>query len=945
MLSSVRASLSALPTLLLFVLILTATPSGAEEGQNRLSDWLLSRAQSSEDYPPGLLWRVPAEEVVQAQDRSDLLQSILHSGGDPAAIRLLADWISSMPITGRVPVSIVDADWLRANPLHDPVIQTGHQVILPKRPHTVQIITSDGRRCQLPHVAGGMAIDYLHGCTGGLDRKADWAWVIQADGKVARFGISSWNGQKQDFPAPGAWIWVPYRDDQWANDISWKMANFLATQGVSADPGVSTQENVSGRFALETDNIPSLTLTANDWGGVGLLQSPTARMRTVGYGSMTLSRVYPYSHINFFLQPMDWMELGFRYTSVSNRLYGPRIAGDQAYKDKSTDVKFGLLDESAYLPQIALGMRDITGTGLFSGEYLVANKRTGSFDWSIGVGWGYSGGRGNLNNPLVLIGDTFKNRQSDVGEGGNFSVSSYFRGPVSLFGGVQFQSPWEPLILKLEYDGNDYQHEPQGNNLPQDTPFNFGAVYRLGESVEMALGFERGNTFTLGITLQTDLKKMSTPKLDDPAPLPVASDRPQKSAIGAATVLDLENQSGWTVDSIEQNSNTLNVNISNAEGTYWHEHTDRANAVLHRDASSRIDFFTFVQRQRGTAMVVHKVDRAAWVREQTEPVPPNEQRDSIIVQEIEPTQPAGGTEQSIYRGKTPLLETAPGIGLRYNLGGPDAFILYQIFAEGRARLNLREDTWLQGSLQLGLLDNYDNFDYTAPSNLPRVRTHIREYLTSSAVTMPNLQFAHMGKLSGDQYYSVYGGYLESMFAGVGAEWMYRPMGSPIAIGVDLNRVRQRDFNQDFALRDYQTETGHATLYWDTGWRDVLANLSAGRYLAGDAGVTVELSRVFQNGVRFGGYFTKTNISAAQFGEGSFDKGLYVRIPFDAMLTKSSGQMGNFNWKPLIRDGGAKLGREVQLYELTKLLDRRTLQYRSADPRNHIPVPSRRADNW
>ena len=147
------------------------------------------------------------------------------------------------------------------------------------------------------------------------------------------------------------------------------------------------------------------------------------------------------------------------------------------------------------------------------------------------------------------------------------------------------------------------------------------------------------------------------------------------------------------------------------------------------------------------------------------------------------------------------------------------------------------------------------------------------------------------------------------------------------------------------MRDYKVETGHATLYWDTGWNDVLANLSAGRYLAGDTGVTVEMSRVFQNGVRFGGYFTKTNVSAIQFGEGSFDKAIYVSIPFDAMLTKSTSKIGYFVWKPLIRDGGAKLGREVQLYDMTRLLDGRALQYRPAELDNYIPIPSQRRVNW
>ena len=72
-----------------------------------------------------------------------------------------------------------------------------------------------------------------------------------------------------------------------------------------------------------------------------------------------------------------------------------------------------------------------------------------------------------------------------------------------------------------------------------------------------------------------------------------------------------------------------------------------------------------------------------------------------------------------------------------------------------------------GGLVLGVLDNYDKFKFTAPSNLPRVRTYQREYYTTSRVRMTNLQLTHVGKVSENQYYSAYGGYLESMFAGAG----------------------------------------------------------------------------------------------------------------------------------------------------------------------------------
>jgi hypothetical protein len=170
-----------------------------------------------------------------------------------------------------------------------------------------------------------------------------------------------------------------------------------------------------------------------------------------------------------------------------------------------------------------------------------------------------------------------------------------------------------------------------------------------------------------------------------------------------------------------------------------------------------------------------------------------------------------------------------------------------------------------------------------------------------------------------------------MFAGVGAEWLYRPWQGRLAFGVDANHVRQRDFSQNLSLRDYTVNTGHASLYWDTGWSDVQAKLSFGRYLAGDTGASLDVKRVFQNGTAIGAWATMTNVSAAQFGEGSFDKGIYVNIPFDVMMPKSSPTMANIIWSPLTRDGGARLNRHFNLIDLTKQRDWRALQWAAAKP--------------
>ncbi len=922
-------------------LLLAPLLACADEPGMRLSEWLAARPASADDYPAGLLWQVPEEEAAQAGLRAALLQR-LDAAGNPGAGRLRA-WLSGLPVTGRVPVSIVDPDWLSANLRHNPVVRPGQRISLPQRPRTVELILSNGRHYRVAHRSGAHAPDYLAAAT-GLAGDVDWVWVVQPDGLVKRFGVAGWNRQKQDEPAPGAWLWAPLRSDAWAVELGDDMAEFLATQGVASGADGATEMGSDSNGALAADPVrdADLFISANDWGVIGLLQTPTARMRPAGYGAMTLSRTMPYSRTNVFLQPLEWLEFGFRYTSVSDRYYGVAIAGDQSYKDKSMSLKLKLNDESAYVPQVAVGLLDMTGTGLFAGEYVVASKRTGQWDWSLGLGWGYVGARGDVSNPLAKLSPAFNTRVKPVvGTGGNFSWSTYFRGPAALFGGMQYHTRWEPLSLKLEYEGNNYRHEPF-HNPAQSSPWNVGAVYRAGRALDVTLGYERGNLLTLSLTLQTDMARLATPKLDDPAPVPVSEFAPAKNALGQATALDLERQSGWSVRRIVQEGDRVRVDIDGAKASYWRESLDRAGAVLHRDAPAEVKSFVFAHSQSGVPLADLTVDRAGWVARQTEPLPPAQQADTVVIR-----QPAAASQSAatVYQAEPARFQFEPGMGLKYNLGGPDGFILYQIFAEGTARWKLRDDTWLQGGVQLRFLDNYDKFRYTQGSLLPHVRTYLREYMTSTRLTLPNLQFTHVGKLAANQYYSVYGGFLESMFAGAGGEWMYRAPGSSVALGIDWNRVRQRDFRQDSGLMDYRVNTGHATLYWDTGWNDVLATLSAGRYLAGDRGVTVDMARTFPNGVRFGGYFTKTNVTAVQFGEGSFDKGIYVAIPFDAMMTKTSGKMATLVWQPLLRDGGARLDRAVRLYDMTRLLDERELQYRPAELDNNIPIPSQRPLQW
>ena len=77
-------------------------------------------------------------------------------------------------------------------------------------------------------------------------------------------------------------------------------------------------------------------------------------------------------------------------------------------------------------------------------------------------------------------------------------------------------------------------------------------------------------------------------------------------------------------------------------------------------------------------------------------------------------------------------------------------------------------------------------------------------------------------------------------------------------------------------------------------------------------VTLNLSKSFKTGFTLGFYATKTDISAFEFGEGSFDKGIYFSIPLDVVSSKYRKNNARFVWKNLTRDGGAILSGGLDL---------------------------------
>ncbi|HWC64426.1 MAG TPA: YjbH domain-containing protein [Rhizomicrobium sp.] len=249
---------------------------------------------------------------------------------------------------------------------------------------------------------------------------------------------------------------------------------------------------------------------------------------------------------------------------------------------------------------------------------------------------------------------------------------------------------------------------------------------------------------------------------------------------------------------------------------------------------------------------------------------------------------------------------------RQELFDPDNPFAVQFLAGALGVAELRPGLSAVAEVEASVYDNF-NLRRESDSALPHVRTDWTRFFTDGKDGVGQLELDYLTRLAPDLYAQARIGYLESMYAGVGGEVLWHPHDQRWALGADLYGVQERAFNRQFGLQPYTTVTGHATLYYQSPWYGLNFQLRVGQYLARDRGFTFQVTRRFSTGVELGAFFTKTNVSAAQFGEGSFDKGFLIRIPLGWTMPVTTQGAFSTIIRPVQRDGGQALDSDANLY--------------------------------
>ena len=256
-----------------------------------------------------------------------------------------------------------------------------------------------------------------------------------------------------------------------------------------------------------------------------------------------------------------------------------------------------------------------------------------------------------------------------------------------------------------------------------------------------------------------------------------------------------------------------------------------------------------------------------------------------------------------------------GIGpyITHRLFNPDLPLSMETGAEIAAGYQLARGLKVSGTIRKSVLTNLTDIKRRSNSVLPRVHSDWALYdFAGQSGHIYDFTLSYLKNLAPGLYGRAHGGLLEPFYAGIGGEILFKPAHWPIGIGLDIHRVRKRQYDMRFDLLDYETTVGHLSLYYDAGGMfDIEVN--AGRYLARDWGATTTISRKFGSGWEVGGYATLTDVPFDTFGEGSFDKAIYVSVPIDWIVSSPNRTKRRLTLRPITRDGGAQLSSARRLY--------------------------------
>ena len=671
---------------------------------------------------------------------------------------------------------------------------------------------------------------------------------------------------------------------------------------------------------------PVLAETGNSLnlsGAPGLIDMPSGGAMPNEHLSFSNTVFGPISRSTISFQASPWISGSLRTTTTrhwSDLTCPPDCTGTDgldSFFDRSLDLRFHVLREGQYLPAVTIGLMDVIGPGVQSGEYIAATKSFGrSLTVTGGLGWGRLASFGAIGAP-------FGPRPAPTGDG-RLTLDQVFTGDVAPFAGIEWRVN-DRWTVKAEYSSDAYTEESGlRGTFDRASPFNFGVEYQQSPMLRFGAYSLYGSEIGLAAQIILDPGQRPGGGIGGAGPTPVkprvsyAADpeawSPEWVAQTEAQAILTENlskfleRSGIKVEALGYTAGTAQVRVRNVSLDAEAQAVGRVARALTHLMPASVEVFEIVLMADGVAaskVVVRRSDiealeftgdNAALLRDRVQitdaGVPPqnlawNPQIYPDFVWSIAP--------YARLRFLDPGLPVSGDVGLRL-----------------AARYEAAPGLVLQGAITKIAFSNGGPASAGPTGGLQPVRSDEELYRQNGDPALETLTASWHGRVGTDLYGRVTAGYLEQMFGGVSTEVLWMPAGQRWALGAEANYVAQRDTNGGlgFSEYDYRAVTGHVSGYVNLG-AGYQAQLDLGQYLAGDLGGRLTLTRRFENGWKLGTYMTVTDAT----GTDGIDRGISIEMPMSWLTGQPNRATRPITLQPFVGDAGARLAVEGRLHDL------------------------------
>lgn len=648
----------------------------------------------------------------------------------------------------------------------------------------------------------------------------------------------------------------------------------------------------------------------------GYLNMPSARMPKEGEIAAGAAFVKPYTiyGVNFQMFQRLEFSLNYRvYNGMVEHNFGHEGFGDDA--ERIGNVKLGVLclqDGFPKLPEISIGVEDFIGTKRFNSKYIVATKQF--LDANIECSLGY--GKGRIKG---FFG------------GAAWSPFRHFKVPIL-----------KDVTFLAEYDAINYKkhpHEhPSGTKVKSRV--NGGISFVGWDTLQLTLSSVRGTEIAGSASLRYPIgsTKGFFPKVDDASTYKSPIDTEPLGIMRTERDLGQELAYALSDQGLDLYSASLGYDdkgrkelyLKIVNNRYREERMVRERIQHVLAAITPSDVYTiFVVIEADAvpcqAYLFRNEDLQRWRKGiisdfELETVAP--MREAISM-------PSEYDAARIFERHKPIwtftirprLLTFFGSTtgkFKYNvsaIASPEGYVFDQVYYKFQVSYAIKSS--MQG---LGGPDRAN------PSRELIVRTDSLKYFKTNTFHMEQAFLQRSWNLKNGWFYRFALGYFEPAYGGAATEFLYYPVNSRWAIGMQFAAVLKRSYEGvkfhkwTLQLRgDKYVKVGFIGIqyfldfYYDYKPLSMDVLLSAGQFLAKDKGVRIDVGRYFKSGMRFSLWCTFTNGHDKVNGHTYFDKGFAFMIPLDMFLKQSSRNYIGYAMSAWLRDVGARAETGKKLY--------------------------------